>query len=149
MVYTSDYPIISLTVDVALVSAAGRVLLVERGGEPYAGRLALPGGFVDVDEDLETSARRELEEETGLRVDGPLHQLGAYGRPDRDPRGRTVTVVFWAALDHEPAVAGGDDAASAGWFALTGAGGVLAEPDRLAFDHAEVLHDVAARAASA
>lgn len=149
MVYTSDYPIIALTVDVALVSAAGRVLLVERGRDPYAGRLALPGGFVDVDEDLETSARRELREETGLGVDGPLHQLGAYGHPDRDPRGRTVTVVFCANLDDEPEVAGGDDAAEAGWYPLTGAAGVLADPDRLAFDHAEVLQDVAARAASA
>ncbi|MDP3967042.1 MAG: NUDIX hydrolase [Nocardioides sp.] len=145
MVYTSDYPIISLTVDVALVSATGRVLLVERGQDPYAGLLALPGGFVDVDEDLETSARRELREETGLRVEAPLEQLGAYGRPDRDPRGRTVSVVFWAQLDDEPDAVGGDDAAAAHWFALTGADGVLADPDRLAFDHAEVLRAVASR----
>lgn len=146
MVYTSEYPIISLTVDVALVSAVGRVLLIERGRAPYAGRLALPGGFVDVDEDLETSARRELREETGLRLDGPLRQLGAYGRPDRDPRGRTVSIVYWAALDDEPHVVGGDDAAAAGWFTLSGAHGVLADPDRLAFDHAEVLRDLVTRA---
>lgn len=149
VVYTSDYPIISLTVDVAVLSATGRVLLVERGREPYAGALALPGGFVDVDEDLETSARRELREETGLRVDRPLEQLGAYGRPDRDPRGRTVTVVFWVRLDDEPEVVGGDDATAAGWFALDGLEGVLTDPTRLAFDHAEVLGDLVQRVSDA
>jgi 8-oxo-dGTP diphosphatase len=140
VVYTSDYPIISLTVDVVCLARDGdrrRVLMVERGGDPFAGRLAFPGGFVEIDEDLEAAARRELEEETGVSVPG-LRQLGAYGEPGRDPRGRTVTVVFVADLDHEPDAVGGSDAAAAGWFDVEG---LLGSPDRLAFDHAAILRD--------
>lgn len=138
MVYTSDYPIFGVTVDAVLLAPGPRVLLVERGRAPYAGLLAFPGGYVDVDEDLVDAAARELREETGVRLDpAQLRQLGAYGRPDRDPRGRTVSIAFVARVDSEVAATAADDAADAGWYDVDR---VLAE-DRLAFDHAEILRD--------
>ncbi len=146
MVYTSDYPIISVTVDVVcLVERDGewRVLLVERGSEPFKGRLAFPGGFVEIDEDLEAAALRELHEETSLATPGALQQLGAYGRPDRDPRGRTVSIVYLALPDRADEVSGGDDAADAGWYPHSE---LVRDPARLAFDHAEILRDATARA---
>ena len=108
------------------------VLLVERGREPFAGCWALPGGFVEYGEDPDHAVAREIREETGL--DGlPLRQFRVFGRPDRDPRGHTVTVVYVAELVGElPAVSGGDDAAAARWFPLN-------ELPRLAFDHERIL----------
>ncbi len=142
VVYTSDYPIFSVTVDAVVLAPGRRVLLVERARAPYAGRLAFPGGFVDIEEDLVDAAVRELREETGVQVEpGQLCQLGAYGRPDRDPRGRTVSVVFVADVDSEAPAVGADDAAHAGWYDTDR---VLAE-DRLAFDHAEILRDALSR----
>jgi 8-oxo-dGTP diphosphatase len=146
MVYTSDYPIISVTVDVVCLARRDgerQVLLVERGSDPFQGRLAFPGGFVDIDEDLEDAALRELREETSLATPGVLEQLGAYGRPGRDPRGRTVSIVYLALPDEAAAVRGGDDAADAGWYPITE---LLQDPGRLAFDHAEILRDALARA---
>jgi 8-oxo-dGTP diphosphatase len=146
MVYTSDYPIISVTVDVVCLARRDgerQVLLVERGSDPFQGRLAFPGGFVDIDEDLEAAALRELREETSLAAPGVLEQLGAYGRPGRDPRGRTVSIVYLALPDEAAAVRGGDDAADAGWYPITE---LLQDPGRLAFDHAEILRDALARA---
>jgi len=108
------------------------VLLVERGREPFKGRFALPGGFVDYGEDIEAAIHREIEEETGLKG-LPFRQFLAFGSPGRDPRGHTVSVVYVAVLIGEaPAVVGGDDAASAHWFP------VKRLPD-LAFDHAHIL----------
>lgn len=108
------------------------VLLIERGRDPFKGRHALPGGFVDYGEDIEAAIHREIEEETGLKG-LPFRQFRTFGRPDRDPRGHTVSVVYVAVLIGEaPAVAGGDDAASAAWFP------VKRLPD-LAFDHAHIL----------
>jgi 8-oxo-dGTP diphosphatase len=133
--YTYKYPHPAVTADVAafcIEAEALRILLIRRARDPFQGRWALPGGFVDYDEDLEPAARRELEEETGLRC-GHLEQFGAFGRPGRDPRERTVTVAYLAALaPGKTAVQGSDDAADAGWFALE------ALPE-LAFDHAEVI----------
>lgn len=146
MVYTSDYPIISVTVDVVCLARRDgerQVLLVERGSDPFQGKLAFPGGFVDIDEDLEDAALRELREETSLAAPGVLEQLGAYGRPGRDPRGRTVSIVYLALPDEAAAVRGGDDAADAGWYPITE---LLQDPGRLAFDHAEILRDALARA---
>lgn len=108
------------------------VLLIQRDLDPYAGAWALPGGFVRIDEDLEVAARRELEEETGLR-DLYLEQLAAFGAPDRDPRERVITVAYLAIVnlfDHP--VAAATDARSARWFALD-------ELPRLAFDHEQIL----------
>ena len=107
------------------------VLLVERGGEPFKGRWALPGGFVDLDEDLEVAARRELKEETGIEADY-VEQFGAFGKPGRDPRGRNVTIAHLAIVGHgRTPVSGGDDAADARWFPVT-------DVPELAFDHHEI-----------
>ncbi|HUZ43273.1 MAG TPA: NUDIX hydrolase [Acidimicrobiales bacterium] len=144
------YPKAANTADVALFTDAPdgpALLLVRRGGHPFRGRWALPGGFLDVGEgdsgqgeDLETCARRELAEETGIRVEpGRLEQLGTYGDPGRDPRGRTISTVY---VGHgsgwdEPAAA--DDAAEARWVAvaeLEGPGG-----PELAFDHGGIVTD--------
>lgn len=148
MVYTSEYPIFAVTADTVLlagaVGEAPQVLLIRRGGEPYAGRLALPGGFVDPDEDLAMAAARELEEETGISgVD--LVQLAAYGAPDRDPRQRTVSVAHLGVLPEPVPATAGDDAAEAGWYDARAA---LVDDDALAFDHAQVLRDALDRVGS-
>lgn len=140
MVYTSEYPIISVTVDAVCLGeqdGALHVLLVERGSDPYAGKLAFPGGFVEVDEDLPAAAARELAEETGLELPVPLEQLRTYGAPGRDPRGRTVTTAYVAVVPRMDEPTGGSDAAAAGWHRVED---VLAE-DQLAFDHADILRD--------
>lgn len=132
--YSYEYPRASVTADVVLVTneAAPRVLLVKRKNEPFAGRWALPGGFIDMDETLEESARRELREETGIKVHR-LEQLQTFGDPGRDPRGRTITVVFLGRVNPtrlKPAA--DDDAAEVGWHSLL-------RPPPLAFDHAKIL----------
>lgn len=133
--YTYRYPHPAVTADVAAFTIeddALALLLIRRARDPFAGRWALPGGFVDADEDLEPAARRELAEETGL-VCGWLEQFGAFGTPGRDPRERTVTVAYLAALaPGTTAVKPADDAADARWFALD------ALPE-LAFDHDAVI----------
>ncbi|MFE2730551.1 NUDIX domain-containing protein, partial [Streptomyces sp. NPDC059349] len=129
----------AVTVDLAVFTirdGALRVLLVERGQDPYAGRLALPGGFVLPDESAETAAARELAEETGLSDVTGLHleQLRTYSDPDRDPRMRVVSVAFAALVPDPPEVRGGGDAARADWLPYgTGAYGPLA------FDHDRIL----------
>jgi len=130
----------SLTVDGAVVVRRPRpggsvrpyILLIERGQEPFEGSWALPGGFVDYGEDPDLAVIREVAEETGL--DGlPFRQFRTYGRPDRDPRGHTVSIVYVAELVGElPAVEGGDDAAKADWFPID-------ELPMLAFDHDRIL----------
>jgi 8-oxo-dGTP diphosphatase len=127
MYVTSDAVTFRLSSDFRL-----EVLLVLRANEPYRGCWALPGGFVDLDEDLLDACARELEEETGLRPSAMV-QLGAWGTPGRDPRGRNVTVAFLAVVGQGgPEPRGADDAARADWHSA----GDL--PD-LAFDHAEIL----------
>jgi len=113
--------------------AEPKVLLIERGGEPFKGCWAFPGGFMNMDETTEQCAIRELEEETGLKV-SEVHQIGAYSKVDRDPRGRTVTVAYLAIVDEPMAVKGQDDAAMAQWWPLS----TLPE---LAFDHDEIMRD--------
>lgn len=132
---TYDYPRPALTVDCAVFTVVDeelQVLLIERAGEPFAGCWALPGGFVDMDEDLDSAARRELAEETGLS-DLFLEQLYSFGAPGRDPRGRVVSVAYYAlvAAVGNKAVAA-SDAAAVGWFAVD-------SPPELAFDHAAIL----------
>ncbi len=131
---------IQVTVDVVLVSRdrrAGQVLLVERGHEPFKGSWALPGGFLNEGEELEAGARRELQEETGLSG-MMLTQLGAWGKPGRDPRGHTVSIVYWGEVDVTKSVPkAGDDAAKARFWPLTGL-------PPLAFDHEEILEEARA-----
>ena len=132
--FTYPYKRPSVTVDIALVAVgpAPQVLLIRRKHDPFAGRWALPGGFVDENERLIDAARRELKEETGLDQ-ADLEQLHAFGDPGRDPRGWTVSVTYLAQVtpDQLKPVAG-DDAAAVGWFPL-------AKLPPLAFDHAEIL----------
>src|SRR5512133_2127822 len=111
-----------------------RVLLVRRGNEPFAGRWALPGGFVEEGERPEDAARRELAEETGLALTGELRLVGVYGEPGRAPRGWTVSAAYLAIVPGEASVHGGDDAAEARWF-------LADEVPLLAFDHDLVLSD--------
>ena len=113
--------------------ATPKVLLIQRGFDPYKGCWAFPGGFMNMDETTEQCAIRELEEETGLKVTN-IHQIGAYSKVDRDPRGRTITVAYLAIVDEPIAVTGQDDAAKAEWFPLS------ALPE-LAFDHADIMQD--------
>ena len=140
--FSYPYPRPSLTADVALVTVEPkpRVLLIRRKADPFAGRWALPGGFVDENERLIDAARRELKEETGLDQ-ADLEQLHTFGDPGRDPRGWTVSVVFLARVPPDVLEAtAGDDAAEVGWFPLS-------DPPPLAFDHADILRRVVTRLA--
>lgn len=112
------------------------VLLVRRGVAPFEGRLALPGGFVREREAIDDAARRELEEETGIRAKdlGHLEQLATFGRPNRDPRERVVTVAYLALAPELPIPVGGSDAASAHFVPLD-----EVSEAALAFDHGEIL----------
>jgi len=135
MAYTYKYPRPSVTADCIVITkeAEPKVLLIERGDEPFKGCWAFPGGFMNMDETTEQCAIRELEEETGLHI-SEVHQIGAYSKVDRDPRGRTVTVAYLAIIDAPMDVSGQDDAAKAQWFSLS------ALPE-LAFDHDEIMRD--------
>lgn len=135
--FTYPYPRPSLTVDIAVVTleARPRVLLIQRKAEPFAGKWALPGGFVDENERLADAARRELKEETGLEP-SELEQLHTFGDPGRDPRGWTVSVVYLTRVrPDELTPVAGDDAAAVSWFPLD-------DLPSLAFDHAEILRRV-------
>ena len=141
-----NYPPFAVTVDIALFTIEDdtfKILLIERGGDPYCGDFALPGGFVLPDEDLDAAAARELEEETGLaRGAWHLEQLAAYGDPARDPRMRTVTVAFWAITANLPRPRGGSDAAAAD---LVPVDRIESGALRLAFDHDRIVEDAVDR----
>jgi 8-oxo-dGTP diphosphatase len=109
-----------------------KLLLVNRGGEPFKGKWAIPGGFVNIDEDLEDTAVRELAEETGL-TGVRMEQLHTFGKCGRDPRGRVITVTFIGIIDRKPQIKAGDDAAKARWFDIEKL------PKDMAFDHNEVI----------
>ncbi len=125
----------SVTVDVVILSLQEgdlKVLLVKRRRWPYEGYWAIPGGFIEMRESLEEAARRELEEETGLR-DLYMEQLYTFGDPDRDPRTRVITVAYFALVDYkqlQPKAS--DDAADVAWFSMY-------HLPPLAFDHAKIL----------
>jgi 8-oxo-dGTP diphosphatase len=142
-----DFEPLGLATDLVILTVRdGRlqVLLIRRGIPPYQGRWALPGGFVRPDEDLEATARRELAEETGLSAERiHLEQVATYGAPDRDPRGRVVSVAYLALVPDLPAPVAGSDAASASWVDATD---VLDDSGRLAFDHHRILADGVERA---
>ena len=135
MEYTYKYPRPAVTADCVVITkeAEPKVLLIQRGADPYKGCWAFPGGFMNMDETTEQCAIRELEEETGLKVT-TIKQIGAYSKVDRDPRGRTITVAYLAIIDKPAQVTGQDDAAKAEWFPLS------ALPE-LAFDHADIMAD--------
>lgn len=137
-----ERPEIAVTVDaVVFTQRDGQemVALVERGNEPFRGAWALPGGFVETEEDLAEAAARELVEETGLKVPaGTLYQLGAYGAPGRDPRMRTVSIVYWARIRNPGEPVGGSDAAASSWIPVDEA---LGSDFSLAFDHRRILTD--------
>ena len=139
---------IRVTVDVAVFTRHARgleLLLVRRRNDPFAGEWALPGGFVDENEDLAPAAVRELEEETGIRLpeETPVNQLQAYGAPGRDPRGRTISIAFVALADDLPEPEAGDDAAEARWWPAAR----LLGPDApsYAFDHRTIVADAIRR----
>ncbi len=139
--FTYRYPHPSVTVDLVVFGVepdVTRVLLIRRKGKPFAGRWAIPGGFVNMGEPFEKAARRELKEETGVVTRSRLAFIGVFGSPRRDPRGRTISVAHAAVVRSPlPRIQGRDDAAEAQWVALDEARG-------LAFDHDAVL--AAARA---
>lgn len=116
----------SVTVDAilyrVLAAHALRVLMIKRGGHPYIGMYAFPGGFVEKDESCETAVKRELQEETGV-TDIPLRQLVTASTPDRDPRWRNITVVYCGEVKDDISFAAGDDAADAKWFNVRLLGG--------------------------
>ena len=132
--YVYDWPRPMVTADAAVFAVFDgkpKLLLIQRRHEPFKDRWALPGGFVEIEEDLPEAAARELAEETGLR-NVPLEQLRAFGKPGRDPRGRTITVAYFgiAGKDWEQ-IKAGDDAANARWFDIE-------RLPPMAFDHDEI-----------
>ncbi len=135
MEYTYKYPRPAVTADCVVMTnePLPKVLLIQRGADPFKGAWAFPGGFMNMDETTEECAIRELEEETSLKISG-LHQIGAYSKVDRDPRGRTITVAYLAIIDAPVEVKGQDDAAKAEWWPLS-------DLPHLAFDHYDIIQD--------
>lgn len=135
MAYSYDYPHPAVTVDVVIFTVEEgdlKVLLVRRGQEPFKGEWALPGGFIRLDESLRRAAWRELSEETGVSA-GFLEQIGAFGRPDRDPRERVISVAYFALMSAASLqIRAASDAKEARLFSLQ------ALPE-LAFDHPRIL----------
>jgi len=124
-----------VTVDIVIFTIQQgvlKVLLVKRRIAPFVGQFALPGGFVLQDEDLEQAAMRELREETGVS-DVYLEQLYSFGKPHRDPRGRVVTVAYFALISSDRKLKAGSDAVEAAWYPMD-------DLPRLAFDHATILN---------
>ena len=133
--YTYPFPRPSVTTDCVIFGYDGKdlkLLLVERGIPPFKGMWALPGGYLQMDEDAIDGAKRELFEETGLR-DAYIEQFRTFSAVDRDPRGRVITIAHLA-LVRISEVKGGDDAAKAQWFPLK-------DVPQLAFDHDMILRE--------
>lgn len=135
MAYSYEHPHPAVTTDVVIFTIRKEkleVLLVKRGGEPFKGYWALPGGFVDIDEDLEACALRELEEETGV-TGVYLEQLYTFGAPDRDPRERVISVTYYAMVPAERInLQAASDADDVGWFEVDSL-------PPLAFDHESIV----------
>jgi 8-oxo-dGTP diphosphatase len=136
MPYVYAYPRPALTVDALVLAKEGEewhLLLIQRGKEPFKNRWALPGGFVNMEETLEQACCRELEEETGLQLSN-MEQFRVFDAIDRDPRHRTISVVFYAMIPGVCQVKGEDDASDARWFPLS-------QLPELAFDHWEIIRE--------
>ncbi len=137
MKYRYKYPKADHTVDavvfrVILAENSLKILLIERASDPFQGHWALPGGFIELDESLEQAAKRELEEETGVRL-SHLEQLYTFGRPDRDPRGRVISTAYLGLIQpNQVDIKGGSDAARAAWRDVN-------KLPKLAFDHARIV----------
>lgn len=131
--YTYEYPRPSVTTDCVIFGFDGaklNVLLIERGIEPFKGHWAFPGGFLKMDESAENGALRELQEETGMKG-AYIEQFHTFSAPERDPRGRVISIAYYALVPMQD-VKGGDDAAKAQWFPVS-------EVPPLAFDHDYIL----------
>jgi len=129
-------PTIFVTVDnvvIRKIDDTKEILLIKRLNEPFKDNWALPGGFVDKGEDLETAAKRELFEETNIRV-FQVKQIGAYGNPNRDPRSHTISVAYYSEIDRLAVAVAADDAKEVQWFNIH----ML---PLLAFDHLDIIQD--------
>jgi 8-oxo-dGTP diphosphatase len=134
--YTYEYPRPAVTTDAVIFAKkkdTTSILLIKRGRPPFEGMWALPGGFLNIDEEPEDVVKRELEEESGL-TGIKLQQLKAYGAVHRDPRHRTISIVFYGITDREHEVKGMDDAAEAKWFPIDNL-------PPMAFDHEQIVAD--------
>ncbi len=135
MPYTYDYPHPAVTVDIVIFTIEDddlKILLIQRGNEPFKGKWALPGGFVEIDESLRRAAWRELKEETGVNA-AFLEQFGAFGHPDRDPRERIITIAYYALIPAERLEIKADsDAQDARLFSMN-------DLPELATDHPKIL----------
>ena len=135
MIYTYAYPRPSVTVDIIILKdilSKPQLLLIERKHEPFKNKWALPGGFVDIDEEIEDAAYRELKEETFIS-EIILEQFKTFGKIGRDPRGRTISIVYFGILKNSgQEIKAGDDAKDLNWFHIEN----LPE---LAFDHREII----------
>ena len=162
--YNPDkYPKPSATADLCVIARDGaerEILLIRRGGHPFLGQWALPGGFADRNEPLEQTAQRELLEETGIPA-LPVRLVGVYSAPGRDPRGWVITAAYAAEIEKGAVQAeAGDDAAEAAWFRVSRQGsdilltsgsetlritpGIWMAPGGLAFDHRQIIYDALA-----
>ena len=134
--YIYDWPRPTVSVDAVVFTFSGnkaKLLLIKRRYEPFKGMWALPGGFVDIDEELENAAARELAEETGLEG-VPMQQLHTFGECGRDPRGRQITIAYMGiATSGQNKIKAGDDAAEARWFDIEKL------PKDLGFDHNKIV----------
>lgn len=144
MAYTYEYPHPAVTTDIVILTVmdgALKVLLIKRGMEPFKGKWALPGGFVKIDESIDTCAVRELSEEAGI-TGVYLEQLYTFGSVDRDPRERVISVAYYALIPGENVeLRAGTDADDAAWFSV-------ADLPKLSFDHSEILNLARARLAA-
>ena len=139
MIYTYAYPRPSVTVDMIVIHNSNNknhILLIERKNEPFKDKWALPGGFIDIDEEIEAAAYRELKEETSIE-NIQLSQYKTFGKVGRDPRGRTISILFYGYLkDLNQKIQAGDDAKKAKWFPMDNL-------PALAFDHLEIIKEFA------
>lgn len=146
---TKNYNRPYLTADIMVFDKEGKVLLIKRKGHPFIGQYALPGGFAEETETIEGTAKRELEEETGV-TSAKVIPMKLYSEPGRDPRGWVVSQLFYAKLNEDVRVTAGDDAAEAKWFKIERDSDKIylingiekITLDELAFDHGKMFIDV-------